>query len=89
MFAPQREAALPALVLYAAVKQFEDELILSADSRQEFLRLARSRRDLLWHDEFRRLHAADARARDLAALAGTVHEALARHAGHGEGNGAA
>ncbi|MFI1676382.1 hypothetical protein [Streptomyces sp. NPDC020607] len=89
MVALQREAVLPALVLYAAVKQFEDELILSADSRQEFLRLARGHRDLLWHDDFRRLDAADARARDLAALAGTVHEALARHARHGEGNGGA
>ncbi|MER5222977.1 hypothetical protein [Streptomyces flaveus] len=87
MVALQREAVLPALVLYAAVKQFEDELILSADSRREFLRLARSHRDVLWPDEFGRLEASVKRARDLADLAHGVGEALARHAVRG-GEGA-
>lgn len=83
MVALQREAVLPALVLYAAVKQFEDELILSGDSRREFLRLARSNRDVLWPDDFRRLDAATKQAQDLAELARTVSEALARRARQG------
>lgn len=80
MVALQREAVLPALVLYAAVKQFEDELILSGDSRREFLRLARSHRDVLWPDDFRQLDAAAKQAQDLAELARTVSEAIARRA---------
>ncbi|MFJ3304280.1 hypothetical protein ACIPSA_14350 [Streptomyces sp. NPDC086549] len=85
MVALQREAVVPALVLYAAVKQFEDELILSADSGREFLRLARSHRDLLWSDEFRRLEAEAGRARDLEDLTRTVTAALARQTGQGGG----
>ncbi|RZB13779.1 hypothetical protein StrepF001_42305 [Streptomyces sp. F001] len=84
MVALQREAVLPALVLYAAVKQFEDELILSADSRREFLRLARNHRDLLWPDDFGQLEASAKRAHDLAELAHGVGEALARHAARGD-----
>lgn len=43
-----REAGTPALVLFAVVEQFEDELIRSKSSEDEFKRMARSYRDEIW-----------------------------------------
>jgi hypothetical protein len=47
------QAITPALVLHAAVEQFEDALIRSATSEQDFRRLGRLYRDEIWPDVFK------------------------------------
>ncbi|MGI9000899.1 MAG: hypothetical protein ACR2GH_04460 [Pseudonocardia sp.] len=56
-----REGVTPALVLHAAIEQFEDVLIRSGDSEREFKRLARSYRDEIWPGVFGEMDAANAR----------------------------
>jgi len=47
------QAVTPALVLHAAVEQFEDTLIRSASSEQDFRRIARLYRDEIWPNIFK------------------------------------
>jgi hypothetical protein len=62
MLALQRESVMPALVLHAAVEQFEDELIRSGRSKLEFARFARTHQHRLWPAESSRIEGARARA---------------------------
>jgi len=56
-----REAAVPAAVVHALVEQFEDTLIRSGTSVQEFRRFVRSYRSDLWPEEFRGIDEANSR----------------------------
>ncbi|MEV7063685.1 hypothetical protein AB0N97_12910 [Streptomyces collinus] len=71
-----REAAVPAAVVHALVEQFEDTLIRSGTSVQEFRRFVRSYRNDLWPEEFHGIDEANSRfarvvgvAKEIAALA--------------------
>ncbi|MFJ3761939.1 hypothetical protein [Streptomyces sp. NPDC090080] len=76
-----REAAVPAAVVHALVEQFEDTLIRSGTSPQEFRRFVRSYRNDLWPEEFRGIDEANSRfarvvrvTEGIAALAGEEEE---------------
>ncbi|MFF4894951.1 hypothetical protein [Streptomyces sp. NPDC001068] len=76
-----REAAVPAAVVHALVEQFEDTLIRSGTSPQEFRRFVRSYRNDLWPEEFRGIDEANSRfarvvrvTEEIAALAGQEEE---------------
>lgn len=56
-----QEALVPALVIHAAVEQFDDALIRSSDSEKEFRRMARCYRDDIWPGLFAGVEAATAR----------------------------
>jgi hypothetical protein len=56
-----REAAVPAAVVHALLEQFEDTLIRSGASAQEFRRFVRSYRSDLWPEEFRGIDEANNR----------------------------
>ncbi|CAM5434351.1 hypothetical protein [Streptomyces aurantiogriseus] len=56
-----REAAVPAAVVHALLEQFEDTLIRSGTSAQEFRRFVRSYRNDLWPEEFRGIDEANSR----------------------------
>jgi len=56
-----QEALTPALVLYAALEQFEDTLIRAGASRLEFGRLARSCRDDIWPGVYEDMEQTNAR----------------------------
>lgn len=56
-----QEAMTPALVLHAALEQFEDSLIRSGNAKVEFGRLARSCRDDIWPGIYQDLEQANAR----------------------------
>lgn len=56
-----QEAAVPAAVIHALVEQFEDTLIRSGTSVQEFRRFVRSYRNDLWPEEFRGIDEANSR----------------------------
>ncbi len=77
MLALQRESVMPALVLHAAVEQFEDELIRSGRSKLEFARLARTHRDRLWPAETTRIEGARSRAARVDQLIESISGALA------------
>ncbi|WNV86164.1 hypothetical protein [Umezawaea sp. Da 62-37] len=77
MLALQREAVMPALVLHAAVEQFEDELIRSGRSRLEFARFARTHRHRLWPEQFARIEGARSRAARVDQLTESISGALA------------
>jgi predicted ABC-type transport system involved in lysophospholipase L1 biosynthesis ATPase subunit len=77
MLALQRESVMPALVLHAAVEQFEDELIRSGRSKLEFARLARTHRNRLWPQEFTRIEGARTRAARVDQLIESISGALA------------
>jgi hypothetical protein len=55
------ERVTPSVVIQAVVEQFEDALIRSGASVQEFRRFVRSYRNELWPDEFRGIDEANAR----------------------------
>ncbi|MET7780744.1 hypothetical protein ABZT28_34255 [Streptomyces sp. NPDC005388] len=78
-----REAAVPAAVVHALVEQFEDTLIRSGTSVQEFRRFVRSYRNDLWPEEFRGIDEANSRfarvvrvTKEIAALAEPGEEEL-------------
>ncbi|HEX6340247.1 hypothetical protein [Umezawaea sp.] len=77
MLALQRESVVPALVLHAAVEQFEDELIRSGRSKVEFARFARTHRDLLWPEESDRIEGARSRAARVDRLVESISGAVA------------
>ncbi|MGW7055070.1 hypothetical protein [Streptomyces sp. NPDC054887] len=56
-----QEAAVPAAVIHALVEQFEDTLIRSGTSVQEFRRFVRSYRNDLWPQEFQGIDEANSR----------------------------
>ncbi|QKV93989.1 hypothetical protein HUT19_21355 [Streptomyces sp. NA02950] len=56
-----QESAVPAAVIHALVEQFEDTLIRSGTSVQEFRRFVRSYRNDLWPEEFRGIDEANSR----------------------------
>lgn len=56
-----REAAVPTAVVHALLEQFEDTLIRSGTSAQEFRRFVRSYRNDLWPEEFRGIDEANSR----------------------------
>jgi hypothetical protein len=56
-----QESVTPGLVMQAVVEQFEDALIRSGESEQEFRRFARSYRNDLWPAEFQGIDEANAR----------------------------
>lgn len=56
-----QEAAMPAAVIHALVEQFEDTLIRSGTSVQEFRRFVRSYRNDLWPEEFQGIDEANSR----------------------------
>jgi hypothetical protein len=56
-----RDAAVPAVVIHALVEQFEDTLIRSGTSVQEFRRFVRGYRNDLWPEEFRGIDEANSR----------------------------
>jgi hypothetical protein len=56
-----QESVTPGLVMQAVVEQFEDALIRSGASEQEFRRFARSYRNELWPAEFQGIDEANAR----------------------------
>jgi hypothetical protein len=72
------QAVTPALVLHAAVEQFEDVLIRSATSEQDFRRLGRLYRDEIWPDVFKGIAEDNARCerirKSLHALASQLNE---------------
>ncbi|KXV70297.1 hypothetical protein AD951_03280 [Acetobacter malorum] len=57
-----QEAMVPALVIHAAVEQFDDALIRSGDSEKEFRRMARCYRDDIWPGLFAGVEAATAKS---------------------------
>jgi hypothetical protein len=71
-----RESVLPALVLHAALEQFEDTLIRSGNSLVEFARVARSFRDDVWPGRFSARESAVARVRAVAAAASSAQTHL-------------
>ncbi|WP_234388230.1 hypothetical protein [Streptomyces sp. 46] len=78
-----REAAVPAAVVHALVEQFEDTLIRSGTSVQEFRRFVRSYRNDLWPEEFHGINEANSRfarvvgvSKEIAALAEQGEEEL-------------
>ncbi|MGW0778684.1 hypothetical protein ACWD01_34840 [Streptomyces sp. NPDC002835] len=56
-----QDAAVPAAVIHALVEQFEDTLIRSGTSVQEFRRFVRSYRNDLWPEEFQGTDEANSR----------------------------
>ncbi|MGP4001792.1 hypothetical protein [Streptomyces sp. 8N706] len=56
-----RDSVVPALVLYAAVEQFEDTLIRSGAAEREYRRLARTYRNELWPGRYQGLGSEHAR----------------------------
>ena len=71
-----KEIEIPALVIHAAIEQFDDALIRSGDSEKEFRRLARSYRDDIWPGEFAKAEAANARMVRVRAAARAVRESM-------------
>ncbi|MEU2283234.1 hypothetical protein ABZ614_15120 [Streptomyces sp. NPDC013178] len=78
-----REAAVPAAVIHALLEQFEDTLIRSGTSAQEFRRFVRSYRNDLWPEEFRGIDEANSRfarvvrvTKEIAAITEQEGEAL-------------
>lgn len=70
------EMQMPALVIHAAVEQFDDTLIRSGDSEREFRRLARSYRDDIWPGQFAEAEAANARVARVRGAVKAVRAAL-------------
>jgi hypothetical protein len=56
-----QERKTPALVLHAAIEQFEDSIIRSGDSEKEFRRLARSYRNEIWPGIFQGIEETNAK----------------------------
>lgn len=74
-----QESVTPGVVMQAVVEQFEDALIRSGTSEQEFRRFARSYRNELWPAEFQGIDEANARyarvTRAMTAIIGNLERA--------------
>jgi hypothetical protein len=70
------DASTPALVLYAAAEQFEDALIRSGASENEFQRLAFSFRDEIWPNEYEGIDEANAKFAKVKRAIDTVRKHL-------------
>lgn len=70
------EAMTPALVLHAALEQFEDVLIRSRESGEEFRRLTRTFRDDIWPGVYKDLEHANARLSRVRGELATVRRRL-------------
>jgi hypothetical protein len=74
-----QESVTPGVVMQAVVEQFEDALIRSGASEQEFRRFARSYRNELWPAEFQGIDEANARyarvTRAMTAITGDLESA--------------
>jgi hypothetical protein len=70
------QAVTPALVLHAAVEQFEDALIRSASSEQDFRRIGRLYRDEIWPDVFKGIAEDNARCERIRKSLNAVNSQL-------------
>lgn len=71
-----QEALTPALVLHAALEQFEDTLIRAGASRVEFGRLVRSCRDDIWPGAYEDMEQSNARVNRVRRMVGAVRTYL-------------
>lgn len=71
-----QEALTPALVLHAALEQFEDTLIRAGASRLEFGRLGRSCRDDIWPGVYEDMEQSNARIGRVRRMVSTVRGCL-------------
>ncbi|MFD0527425.1 hypothetical protein ACFQ1I_09545 [Kitasatospora arboriphila] len=78
-----RDSVIPALVLYAAVEQFEDALIRSGASAREFRRFARTYRNELWPGRYEGLNSEHARFAAVTRGCREVEAALRGRPAHG------
>lgn len=71
-----QERNTPALVLHAAIEQFEDSIIRSGDSEKEFRRLSRSYRNEIWPGVFQGIEETNAKFAKVEKALRTIRNSL-------------